>query len=98
MLFLLSSLWGPLYIVRGNIISTLQSININELIVPFSVDTEITKIANLLAKEVDVKFIYADKFVDIKEETKFNKFFKYWSYAENTAFMHNGDQLDEHAK
>lgn len=74
------------------------SININKLIVPFSVDTKITKICTLLAKDIDVKFVYDDKFVDIKEETRFNKFFKYWSYAGKTAFMHNGDQLGKHAK
>ena len=48
-----------------------------KLIIPFSIDTEITKICNLLAKEIDIKFIYDDKFVDIREGTKFNKFFKY---------------------
>ena len=85
-------------IVSGNIITTLQSININKLIIPLSIDTEITKICNLLVKEIDIKFIHDDKFVDIKEGTKFNKFFKYWSYAEKIVFMHNGDQIDEHAK
>ena len=84
--------------MSGNIITTLQSININKLIIPLSIDTEITKICNLLVKEIDIKFIHDDKFVDIKEGTKFNKFFKYWSYAEKIVFMHNGDQIDEHAK
>ena len=69
-------------VVRKNIISTLQSININNLVVSFSVDIEITKICTLLAKEIYVEFVYDDKFVNIKERTKFNKFLKYWSYAE----------------
>ena len=63
-------------IVCENIISTLQFINFNKLIVPFSVDTAIQKVANLLAKEIDIKLFYNDKFADIKARTQFNQFFK----------------------
>ena len=85
-------------IIFGNIIITLQSIDINKLMIPFSVDTEIMKICSLLAEQINIKFIYDDKFVEVKEGIKFNKFFKYWSYAEKTVFMYNGGQLDKHDK
>ena len=45
--------------------------------------------------DIDLKFIYDDQFVDIEYDTKFYKFFEYWSHAEKTAFSDNTERLSK---
>jgi hypothetical protein len=76
-------------IIKGDTIEVLKSFNPEKIIIPFTVDTQIKNLVEQLSEVFLVEIVEEKPFVNIGSGYKFNRFFKYWNKAKDTAFWIN---------
>ena len=82
-------------IIKGDTIEVLKSFKPEKIITPFTVDTQINNLVEKLLKVFSVEIIEEKSFVNIGSSYEFNRFFKYWNKAKNTAFWINANIENE---
>ncbi len=82
-------------IIKGNTIEVLKSFKPEKIIIPFTVDTQINNLVEQLSKVFSVEIVEEKPFVNIGSGYEFNRFFKYWNKAKNTAFWINANIENE---
>lgn len=80
----------PVDILRGDTVSVIKELKPSRLYVPSTGKPHITLVIDQLKNIAEVERIPDEVFVQIRETTDFKRFFKYWSLAEETAFLKNG--------
>ncbi len=82
-------------IIKGNTLEVLKSFNPKKIITPFTTDTQINNLVKQLSKVFSVEIVKEKPFVNIGSGYEFNRFFKYWNKAKNTAFLINANTENE---
>lgn len=80
----------PVEIIKGDTLQIFQSLNIDEIITPYTNDLGIRKLFEEISKHLILQVITSDDFVNVDNEYDFKRFFKYWNKAKKTAFLKNG--------
>lgn len=91
LVFIYETLCGlPVDIIRGDTLSSVKELAPTRLFIPGSDKPHIVSMTNVLKTITNVEIIKDEEFAQLRAPRELKRFFKYWSLAEETAFLKNG--------
>lgn len=78
-------------ILRGDMQDILQEINPSVVYIPYTNNPLLLELIDSIGEIVSIEIVADEPFVTLKKPLQAKRFFQYWSKAEKTAFLDNGD-------
>ena len=77
----------PLDILRGSTLEVMKELAPEELLIPYSADSEIQALIKDLSEHFKVTMLHSEPLAEVPDNLEYKRFFKYWNKAKKTAFI-----------